>query len=76
MRIYNFDNTLSHLIGYTNKPNRDEVELPYISNMPNLEIGKDGIEKSFNPKLIGKSGQREIEVNSYGRVIREIYKKR
>ena len=40
--------------------------------MPNLEIGKDGIEKSFNPNLIGKSGQREIEVNSYGRVIREI----
>ena len=35
-------------------------------------IGKDGIEKRFNPTLIGKSGQREIEVNSYGRVIREI----
>ncbi|MDC3176853.1 penicillin-binding protein 2, partial [Pelagibacteraceae bacterium] len=72
MRIYQFDNIVSHLIGYTNKPNREEVELPFISNMPNLEIGKDGIEKSFNPNLIGKPGQREIEVNSYGRVIREI----
>ncbi len=72
MRTYNFDNSVSHLIGYTNKPNRDEVELPFISNMPDLEIGKVGIEKSFNPNLIGKSGQREIEVNSYGRVIREI----
>ncbi len=72
MRTYQFNNTVSHLIGYTNKPNREEVELPYISNMPNLEIGKDGIEKSFNRNLIGKSGQREIEVNSYGRVIREI----
>ena len=72
MRIYQHKNTVSHLIGYTNKPNREEVELPFIANMPNLEIGKDGIEKSFNPNLIGKSGQREIEVNSYGRVIREI----
>ena len=72
MRTYQFANTVSHLIGYTNKPNREEVELPFIANMPNLEIGKDGIEKSFNPNLIGKSGQREIEVNSYGRVIREI----
>ena len=29
-------------------------------------------EKSFNPILVGKSGQREIEVNSSGRIIREI----
>ncbi len=72
MRIYQHKNTVSHLIGYTNKPNQEEVELPFIANMPNLEIGKVGIEKSFNPNLIGKSGQREIEVNSYGRVIREI----
>jgi len=72
MRIYNYNNILSHLIGYTNKPNQKEVELPFITNMPDLEIGKDGIEKSFNPNLVGKSGQREIEVNSYGRVIREI----
>ena len=35
MRTYHFDNTVSHLIGYTNKPNREEVELPFISNMPN-----------------------------------------
>ncbi len=72
MRTYQYNNTVSHLIGYTNKPNPEEVDLPFVANMPNLEIGKDGIEKSFNPNLIGKSGQREIEVNSYGRVIREI----
>ena len=39
--------------------------------MPNLDIGKEGIEKSFNEILVGKSGQREIEVNSSGRIIRE-----
>ena len=42
--------------------------------MPNLDIGKEGLEKSFNPLLVGKAGQREIEVNSTGRVIREISK--
>ena len=42
--------------------------------MPNLDIGKEGLEKSFNPLLIGKAGQREIEVNSNGRIIREISK--
>ena len=42
--------------------------------MPNLDIGKEGLEKSFNPILVGKAGQREIEVNSNGRIIREISK--
>ena len=72
MRIYNYGNIFSHLLGYINKPNQNEISLPFITNMPDLEIGKEGLEKSFNPILVGKSGQREIEVNSSGRVIREI----
>ena len=72
MRVYNYGNIFSHLLGYINKPNEDEVTLPFITDMPDLDIGKEGIEKSFNPILVGKSGQREIEVNSYGRIIREI----
>ena len=72
MRSYNYGNIFSHLLGYTNKPNQKEVTLPFIANMPDLDIGKEGLEKSFNPALVGKSGRREIEVNSLGRVIREI----
>ncbi len=72
MRVYNYGNIFSHLLGYINKPNEKEISLPFISNMPNLDIGKEGLEKSFNPLLVGKSGQREIEVNSSGRIIREI----
>ena len=72
MRVYNYDNIFSHVLGYINKPNEKELSLPFITNMPNLDIGKEGIEKSFNEMLVGKSGQREIEVNSSGRIIREI----
>ena len=39
-----------------------------------LEIGKSGIEKLSNKKIIGYPGKREIEVNAIGRVIREISK--
>ncbi|MDC0045469.1 penicillin-binding protein 2, partial [Pelagibacteraceae bacterium] len=42
------------------------------ADMPDLDIGKEGLEKNFNRILVGKSGQREIEVNSFGRIIREI----
>ncbi len=72
MRIYNYGNIFSHLLGYINKPNESEISLPFITNMPNLDIGKEGLEKMFNPILVGKAGQREIEVNSSGRMIREI----
>ena len=72
MRIYNYGNIFSHLLGYINKPNENELSLPFITNMPDLDIGKEGLEKNFNPTLVGKPGQREIEVNSSGRIIREI----
>ena len=72
MRVYQYGNIFSHLLGYINKPNSDEISLPFIANMPDLDIGKEGLEKNFNRILVGKSGQREIEVNSFGRIIREI----
>ena len=42
--------------------------------MPKLNIGQQGLEKSFNETLVGTPGRREIEVNSSGRIIREISK--
>ena len=75
IRIYPKKEFFSHIIGYLSKPNQKELSLPFISQMPNLDIGKEGLEKSFNPVLVGLAGQREIEVNSYGRIIREISRK-
>ncbi len=74
LRVYPYKEVFSHLLGYISKPNQTELSLPFISKMPDLDIGKEGLEKSFNPLLVGKAGQREIEVNSKGRIIREISK--
>ena len=74
-RIYPEGEIFSHLLGYVNKPSKKDMNLPYISRMPLLNIGQQGIEKSFNKFLVGKSGNKEVEVNSSGRVIREISKK-
>ena len=74
LRIYPYKEIFSHLLGYISKPNQKELSLPFISKMPNLDIGKEGLEKSYNLNLVGKPGQREIEVNSNGRIIREISK--
>ena len=74
-RTYPENEIFSHLLGYVNKPSKKDLSLPYISNMPMLNIGKQGIEKSFNKLLVGTPGSREVEVNSSGRVIREISKR-
>ena len=74
-RIYPENKIFSHLLGYVNKPSKEDLSLPYISKMPLLNIGQQGLEKSFNEVLVGKPGNREIEVNASGRIIREISKK-
>ena len=74
-RVYPQNEIFSHLLGYLNKPSKKDFNLPYISRMPLLNIGQQGVEKTFNEKLVGKPGNKEIEVNSSGRVIREISKR-
>ena len=71
-RTYSENEIFSHLLGYVNKPSKKDLTLPYISKMPMLNIGQQGIEKSYNEFLVGKAGSREIEVNSSGRIVREI----
>ena len=73
-RIYPENEFFSHLLGYVNKPSRMDLSLPYISKMPLLNIGQQGLEKTFNEKLVGKPGNKEVEVNASGRIIREISK--
>ena len=63
------------MLGYVNKPSVKDLNLPYISQMPLLNIGQQGLEKIFNEQLLGKPGNKEIEVNASGRIIREISKK-
>ena len=74
-RFYPENEFFSHLLGYVNQPSKKDLALPYISKMPLLNIGRQGIEKTFNEKLVGKPGNKEIEVNSSGRIIRQISKK-
>ena len=71
-RFYPYASYFSHVLGYVNKPSEKEINLPFISKMPSINIGKTGIEKFFNEDLIGTAGKREIEVNAFGREIREI----
>ena len=71
-RVYPQHKYFSHVLGYISQPTPNDLNLPFISKMPRLDIGKTGLEKFFNEYLVGKAGNKEVEVNSSGKVIREI----
>ena len=71
-RVYPQHKYFSHILGYISQPTPNDLNLPFISKMPRLDIGKTGLEKFFNEYLVGKAGNKEVEVNSSGKVVREI----
>jgi penicillin-binding protein 2 len=73
-RVYPFGGISAHLLGYVAAPNEKDIEEdkdPLLS-LPGIRIGKNGLERQYETPLRGQAGQSELEVNSVGRVIREL----
>ena len=45
-----------------------------LMSLPGMRIGKRGIEKQFDKEIRGRAGASQVEVNAYGRIIRELGK--
>jgi penicillin-binding protein 2 len=72
-RHYNFDNSVSHIIGYLGKPAKDDsATLNLVDDT--FKIGKTGIERYYEDKLRGQFGFKNIEVNAKGLYVRELGK--
>jgi penicillin-binding protein 2 len=67
--------SLSHVLGYEGKINKSEYdensELGYLFND---NIGKIGLEKSYEHDLRGKYGREQVEVDSTGKAIKILAK--
>jgi penicillin-binding protein 2 len=75
-RGYPYVEELSHVLGYVAAVSpedkaKDETGDPLL-DLPGFRLGKRGIEKTFDPEIRGKAGANRVEVNAYGRVIREL----
>ncbi|HVO00769.1 MAG TPA: penicillin-binding protein 2 [Candidatus Cybelea sp.] len=73
-RVYPFAGIAAHMLGYVGAPNEDDLQQdndPLLS-LPGIRMGKNGLEKQYEHPLRGQAGQSELEVNSVGRVIREL----
>jgi len=81
-RDYPYTEELSHVLGYVapvaveDKSSAQEsaAEDPLLE-VPGVRIGKRGIEKTYDGAIRGGAGASRVEVNAYGRVIREIDRK-
>lgn len=74
MRHYPNGIEFSHLTGYIGSVNKAEQaqDDDHVLRIPNMKIGKHGIEKVSDKKLRGKAGAVEVEVNHIGRVRQEL----
>ncbi|HIM45743.1 MAG TPA: penicillin-binding protein 2, partial [Alphaproteobacteria bacterium] len=62
----------AHVIGYVGAVSEKELAGDPVLALPGFRIGKNGAEKMFETALRGKAGSRQVEVNAYGRIIREL----
>ena len=61
---------LGHVLGYVGEISREELEMPIFSDYEQrMVIGKDGLERQYEPLLQGSQGVRYIEVDAVGRVV-------
>jgi penicillin-binding protein 2 len=75
-RDYPFGPEMVHMLGYVASVSEQELaqsDDPLMS-LPGMRIGKRGIEKQFDTLIRGRAGDSRVEVNAYGRVIRELGK--
>jgi penicillin-binding protein 2 len=71
-RDYPYVQTFSHVVGYVGAVAENELGDDPLLELPGFRIGKSGVEKVYDEQLRGRAGHSQIEVNAYGRAIREL----
>lgn len=72
-RHYPYGPMAAHLVGYVGRPGEADVRRkPILRQIPGFKIGREGLERRYEEELQGKPGTRRIEVNAFGREIREL----
>jgi penicillin-binding protein 2 len=68
-RLYPQNGMLAHVIGYTGEISEEELDSPEFAQYdPGDVIGKFGIEREYNDRLMGIDGQRQVLVDNRGQV--------
>jgi penicillin-binding protein 2 len=71
-RAYPDSTAVAHLVGYVGEVTEAELATPaYSERRPGAIVGKTGLEREYEDSLQGSDGERFVEVDALGRVVRE-----
>jgi penicillin-binding protein 2 len=71
MRFYPNGELFGHVIGYVGRINeRESQTIDSVKYSGTDSIGKTGLEKFYEPQLLGEVGSEHVETNARGRVMR------
>lgn len=71
-RRYPLGRDAAHLLGYVAAVSEKEMDGDPLLRLPGFRVGKAGMERVHDTKLRGSGGSSQVEVNAYGRMIREL----
>ncbi len=71
-RFYPEGEVASHILGYVGAPAAKHQTGDPLLELPGFRIGRSGVERTFDLALRGRAGSSQLEVNAFGRVIREL----
>lgn len=75
-RRYPLGSAFAHVAGYVGPVSQRDLERiedpDQLLRIPRFQIGKVGVEAKYEDMLRGKAGAKRVEVNSIGRVMREL----
>ncbi len=71
-RLYPQGPVMAHVVGYVAPANERDVAAEPDLALPGMRIGRAGIEQFHDAGLRGTAGSVQMEVNSVGRVMREL----
>ncbi|MHA6719253.1 penicillin-binding protein 2 [Sphingomonas sp. RS6] len=73
-RTYPLGAAVGHLIGYVGSASAEQYkkEKDPLLVTPGFKLGKDGLEKTLEPRLRGKPGAKRVEVTARGKPVREL----
>ena len=75
-RKYPLKKDFAHIVGYVGPVSKNDLRTSDIPSpllkLPRFHIGKVGIEEKLENELRGHAGSKQVEVNSEGRIMREL----
>jgi len=72
VRTYPYPQAFAHVTGYVQSAPANQAENDPLLLHPGFRVGRSGVEAYAEDALRGEAGQLKVEVNAFGRVIREL----